>query len=188
MPPSTSGSPHRRRLLVTGPNGSGKSSLLAVLDRRLRPDRGTVGVYARRVGTLVQDVEFENPVRSVRQLYADRLGVGLAESRPLSSLGLLHPRELSRPVRELSVGQRRRLALALLVARSPDLLLLDEPTNHISLSLATELEEALDASPGTVVVASHDRWLRRRWDHRTLELDGGQETRRTRNPGSLRPA
>jgi len=49
------------------------------------------------------------------------------------------------------------------VAAAPDLLLLDEPTNHISLALAGELEEALQTTPGTVVVASHDRWLRRRW-------------------------
>ncbi len=64
----------------------------------------------------------------------------------------------------LSVGQQRRLALALLVAGDSDLLLLDEPTNHVSLALADELEEALQRSAGTVVVASQDRWLRRRWD------------------------
>ena len=70
----------------------------------------------------------------------------------------------------LSEGQRRRLALAVLVARRPDLLLLDEPTNHISLALAEELEESLQRSPGTVVVASHDRWLRARWDGDQLAL------------------
>jgi macrolide transport system ATP-binding/permease protein len=62
------------------------------------------------------------------------------------------------------VGQRRRLALAVLVARAPGVLLLDEPTNHLSLTLAGELEEALSTAAGTVVVASHDRWLRSRWD------------------------
>jgi macrolide transport system ATP-binding/permease protein len=48
--------------------------------------------------------------------------------------------------------------------------LLDEPTNHLSLSLATELEEALGGYPGAVVVASHDRWLRRRWRGPELAL------------------
>jgi macrolide transport system ATP-binding/permease protein len=75
-------------------------------------------------------------------------------------------------VGRLSTGQQRRLALAVLVARRPDLLLLDEPTNHISLSLATELEEALDRSPGTVLVATHDRWLRRRRHGAELALGG----------------
>jgi macrolide transport system ATP-binding/permease protein len=95
---------------------------------------------------------------------AVRSGVALKE------LGLVHPRDLSRPVGVLSVGQQRRLALAIIIARRPDLLLLDEPTNHISLSLAGELEEALRSAAGTVVVASHDRWLRRRWDGSLLPL------------------
>jgi macrolide transport system ATP-binding/permease protein len=57
-----------------------------------------------------------------------------------------------------------------LVARRPDLLLLDEPTNHISLALADELEESLGRFPGTVVVATHDRWLRRRWTGDVMSL------------------
>jgi macrolide transport system ATP-binding/permease protein len=56
------------------------------------------------------------------------------------------------------------------LAAEPDLLLLDEPTNHISLALAGELEAALRTTPGSVVVASHDRWLRRRWDGAELRL------------------
>jgi macrolide transport system ATP-binding/permease protein len=88
----------------------------------------------------------------------------------LTDLGLVAPRDLDRPVGVLSVGQRRRLALAVLVAGAPHLLLLDEPTNHISLSLAEELEEALGSAPGTVVVASHDRWLRRGWTGPFLQL------------------
>ncbi|MBO0846783.1 MAG: ABC transporter ATP-binding protein, partial [Nocardioides sp.] len=66
---------------------------------------------------------------------------------------------------------RRRLGLAVAIAGRPDLLLLDEPTNHLSLALAGEIEEALHTTPGTVVVATHDRWLRRRWDGAELGLD-----------------
>ena len=72
----------------------------------------------------------------------------------------------------LSVGQQRRLALALVVLADPAVLLLDEPTNHLSLRLVDELEDAVGASPATVVVASHDRWLRRRWDGREVHLQG----------------
>jgi macrolide transport system ATP-binding/permease protein len=50
------------------------------------------------------------------------------------------------------------------VAQAPDLMLLDEPTNHLSPALSGEIEEALGRSPGAVLVASHDRWLRRRWE------------------------
>ena len=159
------------RLLVTGANGSGKSTLLKVLAGELPPSSGTSVVSARRVGHLPQDVTFRRPDRTPHEVFA----AATASAVPLAAvslgdLGLLHPRELSRPVGVLSVGQQRRLGLAILVARQPDLLLLDEPTNHISLTLAEELEESLQRSAGTVVVASHDRWLRRRWDAARLAL------------------
>ncbi len=154
------------RLLVTGANGSGKSTLLKVLAGELAPTSGSVQVSARSVGHLPQDVSFRRPDLTPHQVYA-----GTTDGRTsLPELGLLHPRDLVRPVGVLSIGQQRRLALAVLVARQPDLLLLDEPTNHISLTLAEELEEALQRSPGTVVLASHDRWLRRRWDGDVLPL------------------
>jgi macrolide transport system ATP-binding/permease protein len=153
-------------LLVTGPNGSGKSTLLGVLAGRVPLDAGTIDVAARRVALLPQDVRFSRPELTPHQVY-DRL---TGSPVPLGELGLLHPGELSRPVGVLSGGQQRRLALAVLVAKRADLLLLDEPTNAISLALAGELEDALGHSPGTVVIATHDRWLRGRWSRRHLEL------------------
>jgi macrolide transport system ATP-binding/permease protein len=154
------------QLLVTGANGSGKSTLLKLVAGELEPTGGTLHVRARRVAHLPQDVVFRRPDRTPHEVYDAATGSPV----PLGELGLLHPRELSRPVGVLSLGQQRRLALAVQVARQPDLLLLDEPTNHISLALADELEEALQRSAGAVVVASHDRWLRRRWDGLTLAL------------------
>ncbi|MFJ5881489.1 ABC-F family ATP-binding cassette domain-containing protein [Kitasatospora cineracea] len=162
------------RLLVTGGNGTGKSTLLAVLAGRLDP---AVGEVRRRpgltVGLLAQDTVFARPERTARETYALALGPEAAERVPLPALGLLAAADLDRPVGALSVGQRRRLALALLVARPPRLLLLDEPTNHLSPLLCDELEEAIGAGgPGAVVLAGHDRWLRRRWRGRELALDG----------------
>ncbi len=154
------------RLLVTGANGSGKSTLLKVINGDIAPTSGTTQVSARKIGFLPQDATFSRPDRSPHEVYDAATG----SPTPLGDLGLIHPRELSRPVGVLSVGQQRRLALAILVARQPDLLLLDEPTNHISLTLADELEEALQRSTGTVIVASHDRWLRSRWKGSVLEL------------------
>ena len=157
------------RLLVTGPNGCGKSTLLKTLAGRLGAAhhvRGHVAVRARRIGYLPQEVTFRNGSRPAIEVYAEATG----EPVPLNRLGLLPSRELHRPVGALSLGQQRRLALAVLVAGRRDLVLLDEPTNHISLALAEELEEALQRSVGTVVVASHDRWLRSRWSGATLAL------------------
>ncbi|WP_062349141.1 ABC-F family ATP-binding cassette domain-containing protein [Herbidospora yilanensis] len=162
--------PATARLLVTGPNGAGKSTLLAVLAGRLDAHGEVRRRGGLRVGLLAQDSEFDRPGRTVRETYEEALGAGRAASVPLDSLGLLGPRDLGRRVGELSVGQRRRLALALLVADPPELLLLDEPTNHLSPRLCDELEEALGTGPGAIVVASHDRWLRSRWPGGELRL------------------
>ena len=113
------------------------------------------------------------PRRTARETYAGLLGAERAEAVPLAALGLLREADLDKPVGRLSVGQRRRLALALLVARPPQLLLLDEPTNHLSPRLCAELEAALATSPGATVLASHDRRLRRRWTGRELRLTAG---------------
>ncbi|WP_433513486.1 ABC-F family ATP-binding cassette domain-containing protein [Nonomuraea sp. CA-143628] len=163
--------PLGERLLVTGANGAGKSTLLAVLAGLLDAE----GEVRRRPGLtvalLAQDTVFERPDRTVGETYERALGPERAESVPLRSLGLLSPRDAKLRIRELSVGQRRRLALALLVADPPDVLLLDEPTNHLSPRLSDELEEALGADgPGAIVIASHDRWLRARWQGHHIRL------------------
>jgi macrolide transport system ATP-binding/permease protein len=160
------------KLLVTGRNGAGKSTLLLLLDGRLPPTSGSVQrAPGLRTALLAQDVVFPEPAVAVRDIYRAALGEAHAQAVPLSSLGLLAGRDLERPVGALSVGQQRRLALAIAIADPPDLLLLDEPTNHLSLALAEELEEALGTHPGAVVLASHDRWLRRRWAFPVLPLE-----------------
>lgn len=169
---------HRgERLLVTGPNGAGKSTLLAILAGLREPETGSLQIASdTRIGMLRQESTFADPnglgdSRSVADVYEDGVGADLAEAAPLSTFGLLHPRDESVPLRTLSVGQRRRLALAILIAAPPDLLLLDEPTNHLSLALADALERAVTKFSGTVVVASHDRWLRERWGAAELTLE-----------------
>ncbi|NKY10037.1 ABC-F family ATP-binding cassette domain-containing protein [Cellulomonas hominis] len=161
-------------LLVTGPNGSGKSTLLHLLAGDLAPARGTVHrARGARVALLEQDVGLAEDPRTPRAVY-DLVTNGSPGAPPLVELGLVAPRDADRPLRELSVGQRRRVVLALLVAQAPDVLLLDEPTNHVSLALADELAEALRTAPGAVVVASHDRWLRRTWHGATARVEDGQ--------------
>lgn len=163
------------KLLVTGPNGSGKSTLLSVLAGQLTPDAGSLTVPGVRTGYLTQDVDLPDPHdrgddRTVERAYRDLVGEERAEEVPLSTFGLIHPRDENRPLVELSLGQQRRVALAVLLADPPEVLLLDEPDNHLSLSLVTALEEAIPEYPGAVVVASHDRWLRERWSGARLEL------------------
>ena len=158
------------RLLVEGPNGCGKSTLLEALAGRIAPDDGSVTVAPRgSVALLGQDAEVSGD-DSVRDTYEQLVGAELAARRPLATFGLIAGRDETRPVNSLSVGQRRRLDLALLLALPPDVLLLDEPTNHFSLLLSEDIERALGDYPGAVVVASHDRMLSRRWAGQRLEL------------------
>lgn len=91
----------------------------------------------------------------------------------------MHEADVGKPVGQVSAGQRRRLALAVLTACPPQLLLLDEPTNHLSPRLCDELEEALGSGPGPIVLASHDRWLRRRWRGGELRLRPEREGHRS---------
>lgn len=157
-------------LLVTGPNGAGKSTLLAVVAGIVPAEGRVLHRPDLRIGYLPQDSAFDRPDQTAQQAYDAGVGAERAESVPLGSLGLIAPTDATMPVGALSVGQRRRLALAVVLADPPDLLLLDEPTNHISPLLADELQNAFDTAPGAIVVASHDRWLRRRWDGPLAEL------------------
>ena len=87
-------------------------------------------------------------------------------------MGLMTSAQAAMPLSDLSLGQRRRVSLGKILCSPPDLLLLDEPTNHLSLALAEELEAALVDFPGTVIITSHDRWIRRRWRQRIAQKDG----------------
>ncbi|GHH47927.1 ABC-F family ATP-binding cassette domain-containing protein [Lentzea cavernae] len=157
-----------QRLLITGPNGAGKSTLLDVLAGVREP-----GAAVRNgvVGYLPQ----ETVVRKPKQTLLRAFGGSRDE---LESLGLFHENDFATPVGALSVGQRRRLALARLLNQESDVLLLDEPTNHLSLALVEELETALGNYPGAVVVASHDRLLRQRWQGEELRMVRSSRTSR----------
>ncbi|CRK57991.1 putative ABC transporter permease protein [Alloactinosynnema sp. L-07] len=149
------------RLVVTGSNGAGKSTLLTVLSGDLEPTTGTVTrarpVRLRRLGQ-----ESDLPARrSAVEVYDEHLARSGVQGPGLGELGLLDRHDTHRPVAELSIGARRRLDLALVLAARPHVLLLDEPTNHLSAALVDELTAAFGSTPAAVVIATHDRQLLR---------------------------
>ncbi|MEU2871705.1 ribosomal protection-like ABC-F family protein [Streptomyces olivoreticuli] len=162
------------RLLVHGANGAGKSTLLKTLAGVSEPDAGTV---RRRggIGYLPQDIPVSRPAERLLAAFGRGLpGSEEAHRELLLSYGLFREGDLHVPVGSLSVGQRRRLGLARLLARPADLLLLDEPTNHLALGLVEQLEQALAEWPGALVVVSHDRLLTSRFVGRRCEMRAGR--------------
>ncbi|AWS45236.1 ribosomal protection-like ABC-F family protein [Streptosporangium sp. 'caverna'] len=148
------------RVLLTGPNGAGKTTFLRLLAGDLVQDAGTVR-RPRRIGYLRQEVPVKRSKRTVLAAFAEGLpGSPEEHATALLALGLFQREDFVKPVAALSVGQQRRLELARLVVHPVDLLILDEPTNHLSLTLVEELEEALAAYAGALVVVSHDRRFR----------------------------
>jgi len=151
--------------LIEGPNGAGKSTLLAAITGQREVTEGLLRIPEEvRITRLSQDDEWIDLDTPAIDIYEAQVPAG---SPSLTDMGLMNEETAARPLGELSLGQRRRVSLGIILASPPDILLLDEPTNHLSLALAEELEEALAHFPGTVLMATHDRWIRRRWAVRT---------------------
>ncbi|MEU0742889.1 ABC-F family ATP-binding cassette domain-containing protein [Streptomyces sp. NPDC006134] len=167
------------RHVISGPNGAGKSTLLSVLAGERAPDAGVVErAPGLRIGHLPQDSDFGAERRPLLEAFAARRAAHAEDAAAeLTRFGLFGPEDFSTPANRLSVGQWRRLELALLFARRPHLLLLDEPTNHLSLVLVEQLLKAVERFAGPVVTVTHDRALRERHRDRLLELSGGRLVR-----------
>ena len=130
------------RVGIVGRNGDGKSSLLAMLSGRLQPDAGRVTVRGGvRVGVLDQADALDDALTVERAVVGDapeHVWAGDARARDVIR-GLLADMPWDAPVGTLSGGQRRRVALAGLLAEEWDVLLLDEPTNHLDVEAITWL-------------------------------------------------
>jgi ATPase subunit of ABC transporter with duplicated ATPase domains len=147
------------RLAITGANGSGKSTLLGALLGRIALDEGTSSLGpAVRIGEIDQARgRFFGPEQLLDAFSAEVPDWPTSEVRTLlAKFGLVADHVL-RPAETLSPGERTRAALALLQARGINVLVLDEPTNHLDLPAIEQLEEALDAYTGTLLLVTHDR-------------------------------
>jgi ATPase subunit of ABC transporter with duplicated ATPase domains len=146
------------RVAVTGANGSGKTTLLALLLGELEPSAGTRSVGRSTVtGVLDQRRTAYHGAEPLLATFVARTGVRPGEARTLLAKFNLGAEQVSRRCETLSPGERTRAQLAELMARGVNLLVLDEPTNHLDLEAIEELETALGAYDGTLVVVSHDR-------------------------------
>jgi ABC transport system ATP-binding/permease protein len=154
------------RVAVVGVNGSGKTSLIKLLSGELQPSAGEVDRGGTvRLAHLSQDtVEIPGHLRVLESLEEVRSNATLSDGLEITA-ALLCERfgfrgdKARTLVKDLSGGERRRLALMRLLMGEPNVLLLDEPTNDLDLDTLTALEDLLDGWPGTLVVVSHDRYF-----------------------------
>ncbi|MGX6606908.1 ABC-F family ATP-binding cassette domain-containing protein [Micromonosporaceae bacterium Da 78-11] len=153
------------RIAILGANGAGKTTLLRLLAGVTKPDGGRLVTGSTvRAAFLSQELkELPGHMRLLEAVedVARRVKLGdrdLSAGQLAEVFGFTDKR-IWTPVSDLSGGERRRLQLLRLLATEPNVLLLDEPTNDLDTDTLASLEDLLDSWPGTMVVASHDRYL-----------------------------
>jgi ATP-binding cassette subfamily F protein 3 len=158
---------------LVGPNGSGKTTLLETILGRREADGGSVRLGHGVEAAYFSQQEMELDTRgSVLQCVQRATGLQRPDAQKLLGRFLFSGwTEHEKPVVALSGGERRRLALALVVASGANFLVVDEPTNHLDLESREALEAALEAFPGTVLLVSHDRALLDAVAERTLAIE-----------------
>ncbi len=158
------------RVGIVGENGIGKTTLLKLLQGEIEPTKGKVKIGATvRFAMLSQRLENlaaieDERVRTAIGRYSFRRmadGKEVTPSKLLDDLGF-DTADLNEFVRDLSGGQRRKLALMLILMEESNVLVLDEPGNDLDIDMLAALETVLDGWPGTLVVVTHDRNLMER--------------------------
>ena len=164
------------RVALVGRNGSGKSTLMKVMAGLAEADRGIrVVPPGVSVGYMEQDPDLSG-FETLGDYAASELPDGEEYKVPMVAEGLKFNPDT--PVATASGGERRRAALAKLLAEAPELMLLDEPTNHLDIQAIEWLEAELLATRTGFVLISHDRAFLRALSKATLWIDRGQVRRR----------
>jgi len=164
------------RIALVGRNGSGKSTLMKVMAGLVEPDRGNRTVAPGvTVGYMEQEPDLSR-FATLGDFAASNLPEGMDYRLAVVAEGLKFNPET--PVATASGGERRRAALAKLLAEAPELMLLDEPTNHLDIHAIEWLEAELSTTRTAFVLISHDRAFLRALSKATLWIDRGEVRRR----------
>lgn len=159
---------------LVGVNGSGKSTLLQIIAGTMEEDGGEIlRSNELRTGYLPQNPAYDEKKTVLEQAMA--YVKGEAEEYVVKTLlTKLHLNRLDQPMRELSGGQRKRVALAAVMCRDTNLLILDEPTNHMDNDVIEWLEEQLEIYKGSVLMITHDRYFLERVTNHICEIEKGR--------------
>ena len=160
-----------QRVGLIAKNGTGKSTLLSILTGKESQDEGNI-IFKRdlSVGFLEQSPHF-NPDDTVLEACFNHNGNEEKILKAKQILTQLKITDLAQPIKELSGGQQKRVALANVLITNPDLLILDEPTNHLDLDMIIWLEDFLSRGNKTLLMVTHDRYFLDRVCNSIIELD-----------------
>jgi ATP-binding cassette subfamily F protein 3 len=160
---------------LVGPNGTGKTTLIEALAGARGLDGGKLRTgHNLKVGYLSQhDSELEGlgSARTVVEAAGKKTGLNPNQTRSLLGKFLFSGQDAEKPLDGLSGGERKRLALAILLSQGANVLILDEPTNHLDLESREALEDALKSFEGALLLVTHDRALLDAVGHRTVALE-----------------
>lgn len=163
------------RVALVGPNGAGKSTILKLISGEALPAAGEIRLGpAVEVAYFSQEQEQLAPEQSLLEEIVNHSGLDLKAARNHLGRYLFKGDDVYKKVKELSGGEKSRLALARLALVEGNCLLMDEPTSHLDLPALEDLEQALSSYPGTLIVVSHDRYFLNKLVNRVLELSGGK--------------
>ena len=158
------------RIGIVGENGAGKTTLVNLIQKKIKPTSGFV-----KVGKTVKFAVLSQHLDELTQFGTDRVrevisrfghavmldGKDQTPKQLLERLGFSKP-DFNEPVCDLSGGQKRRLALMLVLLEEPNVLILDEPGNDLDVDMLAAVEDLLDGWPGTLLLITHDRFLMER--------------------------
>lgn len=162
------------RLVVLGANGSGKSTLLRVLTGEERADSGdaawAAGAKVVSYNQMLADLDQDDTVTHAVNALPDSLALTATKKSVGRFLAMFQFSEADKQkrIRDLSGGQRARVAMAQCLLSGASVLILDEPTNHLDLASTQVMERALAHFPGAVIVVSHDRFFTEKVANRAL--------------------
>ncbi len=159
------------RILLYGPNGAGKTTLLKIIMGLEKQNAGEVSIVdGARIGYLPQDPQMDLDKTVIDTYRYGQVGYEGEFVGRLIGYGLFRLEDMRKKAGQLSIGQRRKLEIARLMAEGPNVLLLDEPTNYISLDVLEAFETAILGFAGPVIAVSHDRWFIQRFGGKLWEL------------------
>ena len=194
----------RQRIGLIARNGKGKSTLLKIIAGEEPHDNGKITLRnGVRVGYLEQEPEFVSDVTVIEACLQrsgkadviaryekalvsgsdelqhlmeemDRLDAWDYENRVKQVLSMLKINDFSQPVKELSGGQKKRVALAAVLIEQPDLMILDEPTNHLDIEMVEWLEDYLSRMTCSLLMVTHDRYFLDNVCNEIIEIDDAQ--------------